>query len=136
MYSGNHIASLILTLFYYYMPQLILEGHVYIVVAPLYRIIKSDTSSLYLKDDAALKQYRKEHPNEKYSVNRFKGVGEMGPQEVKETLVDPKTRTLKQITIEDAKEAAEIFEILMGKDAQLRKQFIEENSYLADLSSL
>ena len=118
------------------MPQLILEGHVYIVVAPLYRIIKSDTTSLYLKDDAALKQYRKEHPNEKYSVNRFKGVGEMGPQEVKETLVDPKTRTLKQITIEDAKEAAEIFEILMGKDAQLRKQFIEENSYLADLSSL
>ena len=136
MYSGNHIASLILTLFYYYMPQLIWEGHVYIIVAPLYRIIKKDSTSIYLKDDAALEKYRKEHEGEKYVVNRFKGLGEMSSQEVKETLVDPKTRTLKQITIEDAKEAAEIFEILMGKDAQLRKQFIEENSYLADLSSL
>ena len=118
------------------MPRLITDGHVYIVVAPLYRIIKKDNTSLYLKDDATLKQYRKEHSGESYSVLRYKGLGEMSIQKIKETLVNPKSRTLKQVTIEDAKEAAEIFEILMGKDALSRKRFIEENSYLADLSSL
>ena len=118
------------------MPQLILEGHVYIVVAPLYRILYKDSTSVYLKDDAALKQYRKEHKNENYTVLRYKGLGELDVNEAKEVLMNPQKRTLKRITIEDAKEAAEIFEILMGKDAQLRKQFIEENSYLADLSSL
>ncbi len=134
--DGSHIKSLLLTLFYYYMPQLITNGHVYAAIPPLYRIIKKDTTSLYLTDDKALEEYRKQHPGEKYTVNRFKGLGEMNAQELKETVMDPRKRTLMRISIDDAEEAARTFEILMGKDASLRKVFIEENAFSADLSSL
>lgn len=118
------------------MPELIKTGHVYAAVPPLYRIIKKDTTSIYLPDDAALEKYRAEHTKENYTLSRFKGLGEMSVSEIKSTTLDPRNRTLVRITIEDAQEAAEIFEILMGKDASKRKTFIKENAFLADISSL
>ena len=134
--DGLHIRSLLLTFFYYYMTKLITHGHVYAAIPPLYRVIKKDTTSVYLVDDDALEKYRKEHAGENYVVNRFKGLGEMNPEELKISATNPQTRTLMRITIEDAEEAARTFEILMGKDASLRKAFIEENAFSADLSSL
>lgn len=134
--DGSHIRSLALTLFYYYMPGLIESGKVYSAVAPLYRIIKSNSESIYLSDDSELKKYVAKHPKDKYIVKRFKGLGEMDPDQLTESTMSPKTRTLKQITMNDAKEAAESFEILMGKDASLRRTFIEANAFKANLDLL
>jgi len=134
--DGSHIRSLLLTLFYYYMPELVRKGHVYAALPPLYRIVKKDTTSVYIADDNELEKYRKLHPNDNDILYRFKGLGEMNHTEIKETTLDPKTRTLKRITIEDAEEAAKMFEILMGKDASLRKEFIEENAFSANIDSL
>jgi len=127
--DGSHIAVLICTLFYYYMPELLIKGMVYRVMPPLYRVIKRDNSSLYLADDSALREYRETHKNENYTVSRFKGLGEMDAQELWESTLNPETRNLKRITISDVEKAKEAFETLMGKDAELRKKFIEENSY-------
>ena len=134
--DGEHIRVLVLTLFYYYMPKLIESGRVYSAQPPLYRIIKKNNESVYLLSDSELKEYRKKHKSESYQVNRFKGLGEMNPEQLKETTMDIHNRTLRRITLEDAKEVAELFETLMGKDVTKRKQFIEANSDMVDLEAL
>jgi DNA gyrase subunit B len=134
--DGSHIRSLILTLFYYYMPGLIESGMVYSAQPPLYRIIKSDNTSLYLFDDSSLKEYQSKHKNEKYILGRFKGLGEMNPEQLCETTLDPKTRILRQITLDDAKDAAKSFEILMGKNAGLRRDFIDANSFKINIDDI
>jgi DNA gyrase subunit B len=134
--DGNHIRSLILTLFYYYLPGLIESGRVYSAQPPLYRIIKSDNSSVYLLDDSELREYRQKHAKEKYTLNRFKGLGEMNPEQLGETTLDPRTRTLKRINLDEAKEVADTFEVLMGKEVLPRRQFIESNSDKIDIDNL
>lgn len=134
--DGSHIRTLVLTLIYYYMPGLIESGRVYSAQPPLYRIIKSNNESVYLLSDSELKDYRKKHQNEKYQVNRFKGLGEMNPDQLRDTTMDITKRTLRRITMEDAEEVAELFETLMGKDVNKRKRFIEANSDTVDLDSI
>ncbi len=125
--DGNHIKALLLTLFYNYMSDLIKEGRVYTTLPPLYRIVMGK-DNFYLKDDHELKEFRKKHKNRNYEVQRFKGLGEMDYDQLKETTMDPKTRILKQITMSDIDKAADIFETWMGKNAQLRRDFIEANA--------
>ena len=134
--DGEHIRTLVLTLFYYYMPKLIESGRVYSAQPPLYRIIKKNNESVYLLNDSDLKEYRKKHKNESYQINRFKGLGEMNPDQLRETTMDIHNRTLRRITLDDAQEVAELFETLMGKDVNKRKQFIEANSDMVDLEAL
>ncbi|AEO93511.1 DNA topoisomerase II large subunit [Bacillus phage G] len=129
--DGSHIEALLLTLFYNYMRPLIEKGHVYAAQPPLYRVVKKN-ESIYLKDDHELKEYTKKHPNAE--VQRFKGLGEMNADQLWETTMDPKERTLLQITLEDAERASTVFSELMGGDAKPRRDFIEANAHKVDLS--
>ncbi len=125
--DGAHICTLILTFLFRYLPKLIEEGHVYIAKPPLYQI-KHGKSTVYLHSDEQLERYRKEHGGKLSSVKRFKGLGEMNPQELWETTMSPDDRILKQVEIRDALEADEIFSTLMGSDVAQRRDFIWENS--------
>ena len=107
------------------------KGCVYAAVPPLYRIIQGK-KSFYLKDDAALDEFRKETKGN-YEVRRFKGLGEQSAEELAESTMEPNSRILKQITMEDAAAAAQVFNSLMGEGATLRKKFIEENAFRANI---
>ena len=122
-----------MTLIYNYMRPLIEHGYLYMACPPLYKIINKK-ERLYLKDDADLKQYRKKHQNENYILNRFKGLGEMDANELEEAVMNPETRTLKRITIEDVEEMISSFNVCMGNDVKIRRQFIEENACLAEIN--
>ena len=124
---GKHICSLLLTVFYRYTRPLIEEGHVYVAVSPLYRALFNDGSSVYLRDDAALREFRKTNKRQ-YTLTRYKGLGELNPEQLWETAMNPETRTLKQITLEDATAAAKSVELMMGKNVDPRRRFIEENA--------
>ena len=130
--DGAHISTLLLTLFYRFMPELIYEGHVYIAMPPLYKAIPSRGEEEYLYDDKALEKYRKRHTGP-FTLQRYKGLGEMDAQQLWETTLDPKTRRLKQVEIEDARLASEVTEILMGTDVPPRKAFIYEHARDAQL---
>ena len=121
-----------LTFIWKFCPDLITKGYIFAAVPPLYRIIKGKTS-LYLKDDAALNKYRNEHPGGGYELRRFKGLGEQSVDELAESTMIPGTRTLKQITMEDIPAANTVFNALMGESATLRKKFIEENAFRANI---
>jgi DNA gyrase subunit B len=125
--DGSHIRTLLLTFFYRQLPELVKQGFVYIAQPPLYRadIGKERT---YLKDDTALQVFEAEHEGRKIEISRFKGLGEMDWQELKETTMDPTTRTLLRVGVEDAAIADEIFSTLMGDDVESRKNFIQENA--------
>ena len=129
--DGEHIRCLFLTFIWKFCPELITKGYIYAAVPPLYRIIKGKTS-IYIKDDAALEEYRKTHASG-YELRRFKGLGEQSIEELAESTMAPATRTLKQITMEDAVAADNVFNSLMGESATLRKKFIEENAFRANL---
>ena len=131
--DGAHISTLLLTLFYRFMPELIYEGHVYVAMPPLYKAMPSKGTEEYLYDDKALEKYRKLHKNEKFTLQRYKGLGEMDAQQLWETTLNPKTRMLKQIEIEDARMASDMTEILMGTDVPPRKAFIYEHAQDAEL---
>ncbi len=125
--DGAHICTLLLTLFYRFMPELIYEGHVYIAMPPLYKAIPSRGQEEYLYDDAALERYRKRH-KAPFTLQRYKGLGEMDAEQLWETTLNPETRTLKIVEIEDARMASDVTEMLMGNDVPPRKAFIYEHA--------
>ena len=132
--DGAHISTLLLTLFYRFMPDLITEGHVYIAMPPLYKVMPKKGQEEYLYDDKALEKYRKSHKPGSFTLQRYKGLGEMDASQLWETTMDPTTRTLRRITLEDAVQADQIFTVLMGEDVEPRKEFIEENAkYVVNL---
>ena len=131
--DGAHISTLLLTLFYRFMPELIYEGHVYVAMPPLYKVVpKKGGSGEYLYDDYALAKYRKTHKND-FTLQRYKGLGEMDPEQLWETTLDPERRYMRQVQIEDAIHASEITELLMGSDVPPRKSFIHDHASDADL---
>ncbi|MBR6665016.1 MAG: DNA gyrase subunit B [Lachnospiraceae bacterium] len=130
--DGEHISTLLLTLFYRFMPELIFEGHVYIAMPPLYKAMPSKGKEEYLYDDKALEKYRKSHKGP-FTLQRYKGLGEMDAGQLWETTLDPETRMLKQVEIEDARLASEVTEMLMGTDVAPRKAFIYEHATDAQL---
>ena len=129
--DGAHISTLLMTFFYRFMPELISEGHVYIAMPPLYKAIPSRGEEEYLYDDDALKKYRKTHKN--FTLQRYKGLGEMDADQLWETTLNPETRCLKRVEIEDALLANEVTEILMGSDVEPRRQFIHQHAQEAEL---
>ncbi len=130
--DGAHISTLLLTLFYRFMPELIYEGHVYVAMPPLYKAMPKNGEEEYLYDDKALEKYRKTHAGS-FTLQRYKGLGEMDAQQLWETTLDPKTRRLKRIEIEDARMASSVTEMLMGTDVPPRRAFIYENAREAEL---
>lgn len=128
--DGSHISTLLLTFFYRFVPDLINEGHIYRAMPPLYKA-KTSKSEVYLYTDEDLEKYRKTHKN--FELQRYKGLGEMDADQLWETTMNPKTRFLKQIEIEDAVNAAKTTELLMGSDTDSRREFISENAVYANL---
>ena len=129
--DGSHIRALFLTFIWKFAPQLIEDGYIFAAVPPLYKVTQG-TKITYLKDDAALEEFRKT-AKKSFELGRMKGLGEMDPSEMAETVMNPKTRTLKQICMEDAEEAAKTFMGLMGESVVYRKKFIEENAWRANI---
>lgn len=130
--DGAHISTLLLTLFYRFMPELIFEGHIYIAMPPLYKAIPAKGEEEYLYDDAALEKYRKTHKGN-FTLQRYKGLGEMDAEQLWETTLDPETRILKKVEIEDARMASDITEMLMGTEVPPRREFIHEHAHDAEL---
>lgn len=130
--DGAHIATLLLTFFYRFMPELITGGHVYLAMPPLYKAIPKRGEEEYLYDDAALLRYRKTHKGS-FTLQRYKGLGEMDAEQLWETTLDPNSRVLKQVEIEDARMASSVTSMLMGSDVPPRRQFIYENAADATL---
>ncbi len=130
--DGSHISTLLLTLFYRFMPELIYEGHVYLAMPPLYKAMPAKGAEEYLYDDKALERYRKRHKGP-FTLQRYKGLGEMDAGQLWETTLDPETRLLKLVEIEDARMASEVTEMLMGTEVPPRKAFIYEHATDAEL---
>jgi DNA gyrase subunit B len=126
--DGAHIRTLLLTFFYRQLADLVKRGFIYIAQPPLYRADLGRNDRAYLKDEAALRRFEAEHEGRKVEINRFKGLGEMDWQELGETTMSPATRTLLQVSVEDAAIADEIFSTLMGDDVESRRGFIQENA--------
>lgn len=125
--DGAHIKNLFYTFIWNFCPELIQDGYVYAGVPPLYKVI-TGTKYQYIKNDEALEQWKKEHPNQKYELARMKGLGEMNSEETEETLTDPDKRIIKQVTVEDVNAANILFEQLMGSAATARKEYIKIHS--------
>ena len=130
--DGAHISTLLLTLFYRFMPELIYEGHVYIAMPPLYKAMPKNGEEEYLYDDKALERYRKKHTGP-FTLQRYKGLGEMDAEQLWETTLDPERRLLKLVEIEDARMASSVTEMLMGTEVPPRRAFIYENATEAEL---
>ena len=127
--DGAHIKNLFYTFIWNFCPDLIRDGYVYALIAPLYRIIFSNGDSVYLKNDEELEKWKSQYKGgKKYEVKRMKGLGEMDPDEIEATLVNPETRTIQQITVDDDAATSILFEQLMGTGVQCRKAYIKEHS--------
>ena len=129
--DGAHIRTLLLTFFYRYLPRLVEEGHIYIAQPPLYKVSPGGRKEYYAYDederDILIKRYKKEGSS-KIDIQRYKGLGEMNPEQLWSTTMDPETRTLVKITIEDASQADRTFSTLMGGDVEPRRNFIQKNA--------
>ena len=132
--DGAHISTLLLTLFYRFMPELIYEGHVYIAMPPLYKVMPKKGEEEYLYDDKALEKYRRTHDGG-FTLQRYKGLGEMDPDQLWETTLNPETRILKQVEIEDARLATEVTAMLMGTDVPPRREFIYTHANEAEIDA-
>lgn len=130
--DGAHISTLLLTLFYRFMPELIYEGHVYIAMPPLYKAMPKNGKEEYLYDDKELEKYRKRQQGT-FILQRYKGLGEMDADQLWETTLNPKTRMMKRVEIEDARMASSVTEMLMGSEVPPRRAFIYENATEAEL---
>ena len=130
--DGAHISTLLLTLFYRFMPELIYEGHVYLAMPPLYKAMPKVGEEEYLYDDRALEEYRRHHKGS-FTLQRYKGLGEMDADQLWETTLNPETRILKRVEIEDARMASTVTEMLMGTEVPPRRAFIHEHATDAEL---
>ena len=130
--DGAHISTLLLTLFYRFMPELIFEGHVYVAMPPLYKVIPSKGAEEYLYDDAALEKYRRTHKGN-FTLQRYKGLGEMDAEQLWETTLNPETRMMRRVEIEDGRMASDVTAMLMGTDVPPRRAFIHAHAHDADL---
>ena len=131
--DGEHIKTLLLTFFYRHMFEIINKGYLYVALPPLYRITIGKESMYAFDDEEKDKIMKEVVKDKKYVISRYKGLGEMNPQQLWETTMDPKTRTLKQVTVDSVEEAGKMFEMLMGEEVPPRKKFIQTHAKLATL---
>ena len=125
--DGAHIRTLLLTFFFRHMRQLIEDGKVFVAQPPLYRV-KSDGKYVYVHDERALDELRKNNGQKKFDIQRFKGLAEMEAEQLWESAMNPESRVLKQVALEDAAEADRMFSVLMGEDVEARREFIQRNA--------
>ena len=126
--DGEAIKNLLLTCFWSLCPELVINGHIYATIPPLFRITTKKNEYIYLRDADALEDYKIKHQGEKYLINRNKGLGEQDPEELEKCLLNPETRNIAQITVQDVTKAAELFEIFMGPSVGPRRDWIMKHS--------
>lgn len=126
--DGESIKNLLITLFWHICPELVLNGHICCAIPPLFRVTTKKNEYIFLRDQKALKEYKEEHNNEKFQVNRNKGLGEMDAHELEQTLLNPSTRNIAQIIVSDKEKSSNMIKVFMGKETNERKEYIAKHS--------